>query len=40
LAGNPQNRRPDYLEAIFNVIDWGVASEIFARTQQGAFATA
>lgn len=27
---NYQNRRPDYLEAFFNVIDWGVVAEQYA----------
>ena len=27
---NYQNRRPDYLEAFFNVIDWGFVNELYA----------
>lgn len=28
---NYQNRRPDYLEAFFNVIDWGFVNELYAQ---------
>jgi Fe-Mn family superoxide dismutase len=28
---NYQNRRPDYIEAFFNVIDWGKVSELYAK---------
>ena len=28
---NYQNRRPDYIQAFFNVIDWGKVSELYAK---------
>jgi Fe-Mn family superoxide dismutase len=33
---NYQNRRPDYIEAFFNVIDWGKVSENYNDANEGA----
>jgi Fe-Mn family superoxide dismutase len=33
---NYQNRRPDYLEAIFNVIDWSAVSERYTAARSSA----
>jgi Fe-Mn family superoxide dismutase len=33
---NYQNRRPDYVEAFFNVINWGVVSKKYNDANEGA----